>query len=206
MISKRKNQQWKISVLIISWGMWLDSFSVFAFQGESVLLLSFHGHSNGNGDWVDDWFDDFRADHMAGFNFGWFWDYIFTSWWLSPVSDILTVLSFSLGNLIFIISVMISHNILGNLNSSLFSSSLTLFCMLCKLLYRDKFLTNCAWLSSTSTSFFVFLNFYKSISILAINTVNWFPGTSLRMRLKKIRRKHLLAHFALLLRMLFSLS
>ena len=196
----------KYTVLIISSGiLFMEEWSVFALQRESVLLLSFHGHSNWYWHRVDYWFYDFRPNHVARLYLCRFWNHIFTRWWLSSIPHILTVLPFSLRNLIFI-SAMISHNILRNLHSSLFGPSLTLFCMLCKLFYHDQFLTNCAWLSSAATSFFVFLNFGESISILAELTIDGFSGTSLRMGLENVGCKHLLAHFALFLRVLFGLG
>ncbi len=169
------------------------------------MLLSSHGHSNRDWNWINYWLYDFRTNHVTGFYLCWFWNHVFTRWWLSSVPHILTILSFSWWNLIFI-PAMISYIILRNLNSSLFCSSLTLFSMLWELPYHHKFLTNCAWLSSTATSFFVFLNFSKSKSILAKLAINGFSGAGLRMILENVWRKHLFAHFTLFLRVLLSLG
>ncbi len=179
--------------------------SVFAFQRQSVLLLSFHRHSYRNRNWVNDWLYDFGPNHMARFNLSRLRNRIFASRWLSFLPHILAVLPLSLWRLIFI-SAMISRNVLRNLYPSLLSPSLTFFCMFGKLAYHNKFLTNCAWLGPTTAGFFVFLNFDKSISVLAELTIDRLSGTSFRMRLKHVGSKHLLAHFTLFLRMFLCLD
>ena len=168
------------------------------------MILSFHGHSDWNRHWINNRLYSFRANHMTWLDLSWFRDNVLIRWGFSSVLYILTVLSFS-GWHFVLISTMISHNLLRHLGPSFLSPALAFLCMLRHLLDHDKFLANWAWLGSTSTSLLVFLNFYKSISILAILTIYGFSRTDLMMGFKNTRREGLITHMTLFIGVLFSL-